>query len=54
MRRTASWFLPLSAKQMAAGKIIAGGLWIAAYNGLIAVLLVLEQMESAIWDFAPH
>ena len=35
--------LPLSAKQMAAGKIIAGGLWIAAYNGLIAVLLVLEQ-----------
>lgn len=43
--------LPLSPKQMAAGKIIAGGLWMTAFNGSIAGLLVLSQNGISFWGF---
>lgn len=43
--------LPLPAKKMAAGKIIAGGLWMAAFSGGIALLLVLLQNGISFWGF---
>lgn len=44
--------LPLSAKQMAAGKITVGGIWIAAFSGVIAVLaVILYQNGVSTMDF---